>query len=111
MPGQQAVQSSHAAIDFCFSHPEISKEWHTLSNYLINLSTSDESQLKILSTKLRLLGVEFSEFREPDLGNQLTALAFLSNEKTRKVTGNLPLMLKQNAQLFKNEKECVIFTT
>ena len=93
-PGQQSVQSCHAAIDFCFSYSKESLDWHKNSNYLISLSVADESKLFDLSAKLRLLGIEFVEFYEPDMNNELTAIAFLSNEKTKKLTSHLPLTLK-----------------
>lgn len=95
MPGQQAVQASHAAIDYCFSFSNESSDWHKNSNYLINLSVEDELSLRSLSTKLRLHGIKVTEFLEPDLDNQMTAVAFLSNETTRKLTSSLPLALKE----------------
>ena len=93
-PGQQAVQASHAALDFTFSHPREAAEWHKHSNYLINLSVADEAHLESLSANLRLAGIKVTEFREPDLDDQLTAIAFLSDEKTKKFTSGLPLSLK-----------------
>ena len=102
MPGQQAVQASHAAIDFTFEHISSAAEWHKSSNYLINLSVADEPSLEVLSAKLRLLGVDVTEFREPDLNNQMTAIAFLSDDKTKKLTSGLPLALKQFAPQFIN---------
>jgi peptidyl-tRNA hydrolase len=93
-PGQQAVQSGHAALDYTFQHPELAKHWHKSSNYLIYLSANTEEELSRLSEKLQCLGVEVTEFREPDLDNQLTAIAFLSEEKTRRVTSGLPLAFK-----------------
>ena len=94
LPGQQAVQATHAAINHCFHFSDESVEWHKNSNYLINLSVEDELSLKDLSTKLRLRGVKVAEFFEPDLDNQMTAVAFLSSEITRKMTSSLPLALK-----------------
>lgn len=48
-----------------------------------------------LANKLKTLGVDVSIFREPDIDNQVTAISFVSNEKTKKVTSGLPLLLKQ----------------
>ena len=93
-PGYQAVQAGHAAIDYVFQHKENSEYWHFNSNYLIYLSTDTEDDLFRLSERLKSLSVDFSVFREPDIGNQITAISFLSNEKTKKITSGLPLLLK-----------------
>jgi peptidyl-tRNA hydrolase len=93
-PGQQAVQSGHAALDFTFQHPGQAAEWHKSSNFLIYLSVNNEQELSVLSEKLKLSGVKVTEFREPDLGNQLTAIAFLSDDVTKKFTSGLPLAFK-----------------
>lgn len=89
------MQASHAAIDLCFRHQEAAEQWHSESNYIISLSIEDEKALLALSEKLRSIGTEVVEFREPDLDHQLTAIAFISNEMTRKVTSGLPLALKE----------------
>jgi hypothetical protein len=36
--------------------------------------------------KLKSYNIEFSEFIEPDIGNELTAIAFLETENSRKLT-------------------------
>lgn len=101
-PGQQAVQASHAAIDFIFSFPEESKHWHKLSNYIINLSAIDEDHLESLSKFLCKHDIKFVKFTEPDLDDKLTAIAFLSNDITKRITSNLPLALKINSFLKMN---------
>jgi peptidyl-tRNA hydrolase len=94
LPGQQAVQSMHAAIDFCFQHPEAAKEWQTNSNYLAVLSVANESELHKLVSKLEQREHVFTTFHEPDLNNELTAVAINYRDDLRKLTGGLPLMLK-----------------
>jgi hypothetical protein len=89
------VQASHAALDHVFHYPQEASDWHKNSNYLIFLSTKDEEELSTLSKRLQSLGTQVTEFREPDLGNQLTAIAFVSNDETRRITSGIPLMLKQ----------------
>lgn len=93
-PGQQAVQASHAAIDFCFKNQEISRNWHINSNYLIFLSVKDEDELRLLSQKLRDKEILFTEFYEPDLDNQLTAIAIEPHPVLKKYVSGFPLMLK-----------------
>jgi hypothetical protein len=40
-------------------------------------------------------GLRVSIFREPDIDNQITAIAVEPSNITRKLTSNLPLMLKE----------------
>lgn len=94
-PGYQAVQSSHAGIDFQHQYPEIAKQWNTESNYLILLSVADEKQLLLYLEKFKHYNLKTTIFREPDIGNQITAIAVEPSERTRKLTSKLPLALKE----------------
>ena len=94
-PGQQAVQSAHASIEFQHEHPEIAKEWNTNSKYLIFLSVENEKELQRLLQKIQIRDLKYSVFLEPDIGNQMTAICLEPNEETRKITSNLPLALKE----------------
>jgi Peptidyl-tRNA hydrolase PTH2 len=89
------VQSSHAAIEFQHEHPEIAKEWNTNSKYLIFLSVENEQKLKFFLEKIKFYDLKYSTFFEPDIGNQLTAIAIEPGERTQKLTSNLPLTLKE----------------
>lgn len=93
-PGQQSVQSSHAAIQFIFEHPETSQAWFK-DPYLVQLSVENEEALIRLMYKLEKSQIKFSVFREPDLDNQITAIAIEPSEKTRRLISHLPLMLKE----------------
>jgi hypothetical protein len=90
-----SCQAAHAAIQFQHDHPELSYNWYHKSNYLVFLSVKNESDLIHIQSQLRELNVEFSAFTEPDLDDQLTAIAFLSDEKTKTITSGLPLLLKE----------------
>ena len=94
-PGYQAVQSSHAGIDFQHQHPEISKQWNTKSNYLIILSVENEEQLSLFIKKFKYHNLKTTVFREPDIDNQITAIVVEPGEKSKKLTSNLPLALKE----------------
>ena len=94
-PSQQAVQACHAAIDFQHEHPEDSRVWQTKSNYLALLTVADEDALIKLITKAILLGIKHTIFREPDLGNVITAVAFEPTDAARKLTSSCPLMGKE----------------
>lgn len=91
----QAVQSGHAAIDFQHQHQVEAKEWHTKSNYLVFLTVADEQALIKLITKAILTGIKHTVFREPDLDNQITAVAFEPTEAARKLTSSCPLLGKE----------------
>lgn len=92
--GYQTTQAIHAAIQFTFEYPEISKEWYK-DPYLAVLSTQDENSLKKLISKAKDKGIKVSIFREPDIDNQITAIALEPSDATRRLTSSLPLALKE----------------
>lgn len=67
------VQGGHAVAEWLLSHPH--QEWN--NNYLIYVS-ADITQWK---RKLDILEIDYTEFKEPDLNNEITALAVLNNDK------------------------------
>lgn len=91
----QAVQSAHALVDFQYQHPVEAKEWQTKSNYLVFLTVADEAELIKLITKAIITGVKHTVFREPDIGNQITAVAFEPSDASKRLTSNCPLMGKE----------------
>jgi len=84
----------HASHVFAIEHPEAFKEWYHKSNYLAFLAAKSEHQLLALIQKAEMHGIRYSLFREPDLGNQITAICLESSEASRRLCGNLPLALK-----------------
>lgn len=95
---QQAVQSTHAAIDFIFKHPNKASPWHKQSNYLVCLAVKTEQDLINLIKRSQLQGVDYTVFREPDIGNVITAICLEPCDATRKLTSNIPLMFKNLQQ-------------
>ena len=93
--GAQATQACHAAIDFQHDHPEVALQWQTKSNYLALLTVADEEALIKLITKAILMGIKHTIFREPDLGNEITAVAFEPTDAAKKLTSSCPLMGKE----------------
>lgn len=67
------VQGGHAVAQWLLNHP--SQDWN--NNYLIYVS-ADLSKWK---ERLDILNIDYTEFREPDLDYQITALAVLNNDK------------------------------
>lgn len=67
------VQGGHVVAQWLLNHPN--QDWN--NSYLIYVS-ADISKWK---EKLDILEVDYTEFREPDLNNQITALAVLNNDR------------------------------
>lgn len=93
--GVQVTQAAHAAIDFQHEHPQHSTEWHKHSNYLAVLTTKDEQSLTDLIVKASLRGIKYTVFREPDINNEITAVAFEPSIEAKKLCSNLPLLGKE----------------
>ena len=93
--GYQAVQSGHALTQFQHEHQAEAKAWYTQSNYLAFLSVDDEEQLEKLIRKGKAKGITHSIFREPDLGNQITAVTFEASDDARRLTSSCPKMGKE----------------
>ncbi len=93
--GTQATQAAHAAIDFQHQHPVEAKEWQTKSNYLVLATVADESELIRLITKAILTGIKHTVFREPDINNEITAIAFEPSDASRRLTSSCPLLGKE----------------
>ncbi len=94
-PGYQLVQTTHAAIYFSVKYPETLLQWHTQSNYLACLSAKDENHLKTLISKCEANNLKFVVFTEPDVDNQITAIAIEPSMISIKLCSNLPKALKQ----------------
>lgn len=93
-PSYQAVQAGHAAIQFQHDHSDIANRWHRDSNYLVYLSAKDESHLFKLISKADNQDIKYSTFIEPDMGDQVTAIALEPCEAAKKLCSSLPLALK-----------------
>ena len=67
------VQGGHAVAQWLLDHPQ--QDWN--NNYLIYV-VADIPKWK---ERLDIFGMDYTEFKEPDLNNQTTALAVLNNDK------------------------------
>lgn len=74
-PGLQIAQSCHALQLFAYQYNEITSYWYKESNNLVVLQAPNKEELARLGYELSKKGVEVSMFREPDLDNELTAIA------------------------------------
>jgi len=66
-PVYGCVQGGHAVAQWLLEHPN--QNWN--NSYLIYLKCN----LYSMKRRLKRLEQDFSEFKEPDLGNKLTAIA------------------------------------
>lgn len=71
------VQAGHALAQYMLDNPTQAKEWNNKT--LIYLSVSCEDALKAWGEKLDGLGIKWTGFREPDIDNELTAIATYGN--------------------------------
>lgn len=58
------------------------------------MSVENEEKLRLLKDKIHSKGLKYIAFYEPDIENQLTAIAIEPCELSKKMISNLPLMLK-----------------
>jgi hypothetical protein len=73
---QRAVQAAHAAVNLVFHERSSIDEgaWGAHGPSFVFFGVDRESELLALESAL---GAEALSFREPDLGNRLTAIAYL----------------------------------
>lgn len=71
------VQAGHAVAQWMLENPTQAKEWN--NGTLIYLSVSCEEALQAWGEKLTELGIPWAGFKEPDIGDQLTAIATYGN--------------------------------
>ena len=84
----------HALRQFTAEHPEIDRIWFEQSNYLGLLSVKNEEELVQLIEQAANHGIHHSIFREPDIDNQITAIALSPGPKSKKLCSRLPLALR-----------------
>lgn len=84
----QAVQAGHAVAQYALSFPETWK-----NETLIYLKVSNEQEIFQWMENLKENGCDkFTPFYEPDIGDQATAMAFLSTPVTDKMAENVKLV-------------------
>lgn len=73
----RVVQGSHAVIEYSFSEDPLAKELYKnwRNGTIIYLGVRNEQSLELWTLKLQDKKKTFALWREPDLKNQLTAIA------------------------------------
>lgn len=87
----QLAQSCHAATQFCLSHPDEAIQWFDTSNNLVVLQVKHEAHLLDWALTLKELGAITSSFYEPDLDDELTAVAVAPSPQVEQAVSSLPL--------------------
>jgi hypothetical protein len=72
----------------------VAEKWYNASNYLALLAARDENELVEIAYRAAEQGVRFAIFKEPDIGNKITAIALEPGNKSKKICQKLPLTLQ-----------------
>jgi hypothetical protein len=91
-PGYQVAQTAHAIADFLITQPALAQTWHTISNSLIVLSVPKADDLYALHQQALSLGMNVTAFREPDILDEITGLAFAPSTANKQFLAALPLV-------------------
>jgi hypothetical protein len=92
LPGEKLAQSCHAAFTFAHEHGDITDLWINESNYICILETNEKELLELLDLAM-LNDIRFSIFREPDMGDMITAVALSPGPKSKKLCSGFRLGL------------------
>lgn len=87
----QIPQAMHAALDLAAAYTEEFLVWQKSCNTIVVLAAKDEAALEVLSKRAEVKNIRHVVFREPDVGNQITSIAFVPDERVRKFCSSLPL--------------------
>lgn len=85
--GAQIAQSCHAVAAFAAHHPEPFGAWALPEQR--NIVCLESRELEPLLARLTAAGLRCAEFRETDLGGELTAIA--CEERAARLLSSLPL--------------------
>ena len=89
-PIQQGIQFGHAVVEYGleYGESETYQDWayHDKTFIILNGGTTNTNPLQLGTLNIHLsvletMDIEFASFYEPDLGEQLTAVVFLVDER------------------------------
>jgi peptidyl-tRNA hydrolase len=95
--GLQVAQAVHAAFAFAHEQPAVTNHWLTKSNYLVVVAVPDEIALMDLISEASRRGITRVAVREPDIGDEITAVAFEPGVAAKRLCACLPLALRELA--------------
>ena len=90
-PGLQTAQAVHAGFSFAQKYLDITSVWMIESQYLVIVQLDSSEELQALHEKAQAEGVASVVWREPDLNNEITAIALEPSAMSRVLYANLPL--------------------
>jgi len=79
----------------CMESPELVREWYEVSNNIVIVSVADEDELLALADRAHIQDIPYDLFREWDLGDQATAIAFEPGKEAATLCATLPLALRE----------------
>lgn len=84
------AQCVHVMNEFSIKNKLIFDHWYNDSNYICILAVENEAELIDLIEKAK--DITFSLFREPDLDNEITAIALEPGKVSKKLCQKLSLL-------------------
>lgn len=85
-PGPKCAQAIHAVLEFAYTHPALVERWHADSNRIVVLEHGDVVEL---ADRLEAEGLLVVRFREPDLGDRVTAIC--AEPRAARLLAEIPL--------------------
>ena len=103
--GYQIAQTAHGVAAFAISKPSEFHQWHEESQYIVALQTEDSGSLELLFERAISRELTPIPFREPDLGDSLTSVAFVPHAENRRFLAGLPLAGRRAGAVNKHSME------
>lgn len=94
-PGLQCAQVAHAAFQFAYEHRPLAAQWLKESNFVVILSVEDESRLIDFGRSVEAHNIPVTWFTEPDIDDQITAIALAPSPRTVELCAELPLAMRE----------------
>jgi len=94
IPGYQAVQPLHVMADFAIKFPSTFRRWYKDHKNIVLVSVPNELALTDLFRRAQDAKLKSEIFREPDIGNEHTAVIIEPHELAYKLISSFPLTLK-----------------
>lgn len=99
--------ATHAGIAFASEHESAVRNWEFNSNSLVLLAVETEAELQQLWEFAVGKGLPVTAFHEPDIADELTAIALFSDEELGSVLDTLPLALRSPRDP-RYKRECLL---
>jgi len=89
--------ATHAGIAFASEQQHMVREWEAASNSLVLLAVENEEQLRQFFDYAAGQGLPVTPFYEPDIGDELTAIALFADDDIGAALDTLPLALRDTS--------------